>query len=169
MMMHLHPPTSSCPAPRERVRAGWRLEPFFGSTICQLGSLVCLSLKSKDAWGCMDVPSSARIEYERTEMWITVGLVGAVAIGRLFAAPSKSANDVCRRHTTHTMRAREKIRNTHTYSSKWCRPAICAQHGGSGDMTAKVVESVLSSLYRLVSLFFCGLAIGEMRRTGRPH
>jgi hypothetical protein len=38
--------------------------------------------------GKNDIPSSALIENDRTEIWMTVGFVDAVEMGRLFAVLS---------------------------------------------------------------------------------
>lgn len=84
----------------------------------------------------IDVPSSARIENDLTEIWITVGLVGFVDVGRLFATPQSVG---------HKLYA-DTLTIIWTYMKEWCRLVIYVRHVESGDMTVMVVEPVLSNL-----------------------
>ena len=87
MMTHLHPLTASSRPPAEfrpvRDRSGLA---FLGSaTRDQLRAQV-ISEKGgapKTRGGELCSPSSARMEKERTEMWMTVGAFGVSAVGRL--------------------------------------------------------------------------------------
>ena len=110
MMTHLHPPTSS--SPLDLVREGFNL--FVLGSDHQLGPSplprLLLSIASGSASTCSqpnlrimrlqrrpkeergvkkgrrkNVPSSALIENDRTEIWMTVGFVDTVEVGRLFA------------------------------------------------------------------------------------
>lgn len=78
MITHLHPPTCSSFAVC-LDRTGCRTDGFFGSS-----GLSALSLRIGD----IDSPSSARIENDRTEMWMTVGVDAVKDAGRLFAGVS---------------------------------------------------------------------------------
>jgi len=68
MMIHLQPPTSSLPL--VRLREGWSFDPCFGSA------------------------SSARMENDRTEMWMTVGVAGGSAAGRLLEIKVESSASI---------------------------------------------------------------------------
>lgn len=79
MMTHLHPPTSSS-AVVCLDRTGCNKDGFFGSATIISASSSRVRVPTPE-----DLPSSARIENDRTEMWITVGFEEDRLAGRLFA------------------------------------------------------------------------------------
>lgn len=86
MMTHLHPPTSSSLLAACRDRTGWSSDGFFGSAGVRRAHVSRQRLASVSP--ASDSPSSARIEKDRTEMWMTVGWADDNDAGRLFAVIS---------------------------------------------------------------------------------
>jgi hypothetical protein len=114
MMTHLHPPTSSSVLGPCLDRTGWSRDGFFGSA-----GVSYVRRKRTVA----DSPSSARIEKDRTEMWMTVRWADDIDAGRLFATISEGV---------HTAYIGRRLRPEHTHTPASSRPRAHDRRTGSG-------------------------------------
>ena len=169
MIIHLHPPT--CSSPLDLVLEGCRFEPFFGSIPSALLYIVSSSFaffSLSHVVGDMRrrgerdsrenvLPSSALIENDLTDIWITVGFWDVVEIGRLFATPSATHIHMstfrggCSRIRLLRVEMRGNEKRKTTYMTEWYHPVISVPHVIFSNTTEKAVDSVLSNLTMLVS------------------
>jgi hypothetical protein len=117
-----------------------------------------------------DLPSSALIENDLTEICITVGFVAAVEAGRLFARTSVSDSFSPPRCVL--------ARSRQPYKSEWCHLVIYARRVGSEGMTERVVGLARSNLsgqlnpadhHDMIRLGNLRGWAKEGRRARRPH